>query len=397
MTAPGTALPKHSPGASSTRPSPVPGSSRDRDPDRIRDRGTSPARHSAPRLRALDGLRLVAALMVAAYHYGGRDGEISQAWGASTKTVFPTAHTWFAYGCLGVQIFFVISGFVICMSGWGRPLRSFFASRASRLLPSYWAAVILIAAVFALPAVAYEAVSPSDALVNLTMLQQPLGVDRVLGVCWTLWAEIRFYALFALCIVLPGATRGRVLLFCGVWTMAAAVTQAAQDPLLDIVLMPEYAPFFVGGIGLYLVHRDRRDVMAWGVVAVSWLIGQHYAVSRLWHAPDPHFFSYRSSLGIILVVTLGFAAVAAIALSALSWANWRWLTVAGALTYPFYLVHEHLGWVVVGALHRGLGLPSYATLGLTLAGMLVLAWVLNRYVEGWMTPLLRSRLAARLR
>ncbi|MBA2948967.1 acyltransferase family protein [Streptomyces himalayensis] len=356
-----------------------------------------PRRKSAGgRLRALDGLRLVAALMVAAYHYGGRDGEISEAWGSSTRTQFPTAHTWFAYGSLGVQIFFVISGFVICMSGWGRPLRSFFASRASRLLPSYWAAVVLVTAVFGLPPVAYEAVSPSDALLNLTMLQYPLGVDRVLGVCWTLWAEIRFYALFALCVVLPGATRERILLFCAVWTMAAAIADAANEPWLNIVLMPDYAPFFIGGIGLYLVHRDRRDATAWGVVAVSWLIGQHYAVTRLWQAPtDPDFFSYRSSLAIILVVTLGFAAVAAIALGALNWANWRWLTVAGALTYPFYLVHEHLGWVAVAALHRGLGLPSYATLGLTLAAMLLLAWLLNRYVEGWMTPLLRSRLATR--
>ena len=59
----------------------------------------------------------------------------------------------------------------------------------------------------------------------------------------------------------------------------------------------------------------------------------------------------------MLVVAFGFFAVAAIALGWLSWANWRWLTVAGALTYPFYLVHEHLGWVVMRALHRGLGLP----------------------------------------
>lgn len=191
---------------------------------------TTGSKPRASRLRALDGLRLLAALMVAAYHYGGRDGEIGAAWGTSPKAQFPTAHEWFAYGCLGVQIFFVISGFVICMSGWGRPIRSFFASRASRLLPSYWAAVLLVTAVFALPPVVYEAVSPSDMLVNLTMLQQPLGADRVLGVCWTLWAEIRFYALFALCIVLPGANRQRIILFCAVWTLAAAITEGANEP-----------------------------------------------------------------------------------------------------------------------------------------------------------------------
>ncbi|WP_436847824.1 acyltransferase family protein [Streptomyces coeruleorubidus] len=348
---------------------------------------------SGGRLRALDGLRLVAALMVAAYHYGGRDGEVSEAWGSSPKEQFPTLHEYFAYGCLGVQVFFVISGFVICMSGWGRPLKSFFASRASRLLPAYWVAVVLVTAVFALPMVTYKAVSPSDALVNLTMLQMPLGVDRVLGVCWTLWAEVRFYALFALCVVLPGANRRRVIMFCAGWMLATVIAQNANMPLLDIVVMPEYAPFFIGGVGLYLVHLDRRDAYGWGIVAVSWLIGQHFAVQGLWHAPDAGGFSYRSSIGIVLVVTFGFVAVAAIALGWLRWANWRWLTVAGALTYPFYLVHEHLGWVVIHALHRGLGLPSAATFSLTVASMLLLAWVLNQYVEKPLTPRLRALLA----
>ncbi|MEU3789585.1 acyltransferase [Streptomyces fructofermentans] len=350
-------------------------------------------RSHVPRLRALDALRLVAALMVAGYHYGGRDGEVSLAWGTSPQSQFPTLHPWLAYGCLGVQVFFVISGFVICLSGWGRSPRSFFASRASRLLPSYWAAVVLVTAVFALPAVAYHAVSPSDALVNLTLMQEPLGADRVLGVCWTLWAEIRFYALFALCVVLPGATRRRVILFCASWTLAAAIAVAAKEPLLDLVLMPDHAPFFIGGIGLYLVHRDPRDAFAWGIVGVSWLIGQNRAVEGLWHAQDPAHFSYRSSVGIVLVVTLGFLAVAAIALGALNRVDWRWLTVAGALTYPFYLLHEHLGWVAIAAYHRGLGLPSYATLPLTVATMLLLAWLLNRYVEGPSAPRLRAALS----
>ncbi|MFI1730509.1 acyltransferase family protein [Streptomyces acidicola] len=383
----------HSGPIGAPRPGIRPGDpSRRAGPDTVRVPPRTTRRAAAPRLRALDGLRLIAALMVAAYHYGGRDGEISQAWGTSSKQQFPTLHEWFAYGCLGVQIFFVISGFVICLSGWGRPLRSFFISRASRLLPAYWAAVILVTVVFALPTVAYKAVSPSDALVNLTMLQQPLGVDRVLGVCWTLWAEVRFYVLFALCVVLPGATRRRVIMFCACWTLAAAIAQSANEPLLDAVLMPEYAPFFIGGIGLYLVHRDRRDMYAWGIVMVSWLIGQHYAVQELWHAPGPDAFSSRTSYGIVLVVTLGFVAVAAIALGRLNRIDWSWLTVAGALTYPFYLVHEHLGWVAVDVLHQGLGLSSGATLGLTLLGMLVLAWALHRWVEVRLGPALKRSL-----
>ncbi|MFJ8312665.1 MULTISPECIES: acyltransferase family protein [unclassified Streptomyces] len=368
-----------------------------------RVRGTAGGRSQAPerapaaapvsRLRALDGLRLIAALMVALYHYGGRSGDISKGWGASPKKLFPATHEWFSYGCLGVQIFFVISGFVICMSGWGRPLRSFFASRVARLYPAYWAALVIVTAVFALPWVVYKTVTPSEFLVNLTMLQMPVGVHRVLGVCWTLWAELRFYALFALCVVLPGATRRRVILFCAGWTLAAAITATAKQPVLDSVFMPEYAPFFIGGMGLYLLHRDRRDLIAWGIVGVSWAIGQHYAVASLWHKPNPAAFSNRQAPVIIAIVTIGFLLVGAIALGYFRWANWSWLTVAGALTYPFYLVHEHLGWVVVGVLHRKLHIPAPATFALTIAAMLLLAWLLNRYIERWATPMIRRALS----
>ncbi|EKX65149.1 acyltransferase family protein [Streptomyces ipomoeae] len=354
-------------------------------------RGTT----ARPRLYALDGLRLLAALSVAAYHYGGRDGEIGRAWGASPAVQFPTAHTWFAYGWAGVQAFFVISGFVICRSGWGRSVQSFLASRAARLLPAYWAAVILVAAVFALPGIAYAKVTPSEFLVNLTMLQMPLGADRVLGVCWTLWAEVRFYVLFALCVVVPGVTRRNVIWFCGGWTLAAALARASNEPLLDLVLMPEYASLFIGGMGLYLVHRDRRDTAAWLIVAFSLLLSQYYTVQEIWHAPDDAFFSYRPELAIVLAVTVGFVAVGAVALGLLDRVDWAWLTTAGALTYPFYLLHEHLGWPVVQALHQGLGLSSALTLALTVTLMLLLAWLLHHGVERPLQPILRRSLDGR--
>ncbi|GHB54845.1 hypothetical protein GCM10010347_25890 [Streptomyces cirratus] len=61
------------------------------------------------RLSALDGIRFVAALMVVFYHYFA----LASAWGRPASAVFPTAHAAAEYGWLGVEVFFLVSGFVI--------------------------------------------------------------------------------------------------------------------------------------------------------------------------------------------------------------------------------------------------------------------------------------------
>ncbi|MFJ9813827.1 acyltransferase family protein [Streptomyces sp. NPDC101151] len=343
------------------------------------------------RLHALDGLRLLAALMVCLYHYAGRGGTVSESWHQTPAHVFPTLSQMATYGCLGVQFFFVISGFVICMSSWGRTLGDFFRSRVARLYPAYWVALVLVTgAALVLPAVVH-AVRPDEFLVNLTMLQQPMGAPRVLGVCWTLWVEVRFYALFALFVVVRGVTYRRVVLFCSVWTLAAVLCNTSDNELLKQLVMPDYAPFFIGGLALYLIHRFGSDLLLWGIVAVSWLLGQSNATRGLWHA-GAHGDFVRHPYVILLIVTVAFASVAAVALGWTSRANWPWLATAGALTYPFYLVHEHLGWFVIRVLHRGLGLPAWPTLAATVLGMLLLAWLMHRFVEKPFGPRLKRAL-----
>ncbi|MGW2489624.1 acyltransferase family protein [Streptomyces sp. NPDC001606] len=339
------------------------------------------------RLFALDGLRLVAALLVCLYHYAGRGGTVAGSWHGDPRHIFPTLYRVAVYGCFGVQFFFVISGFVICMSSWGRTLGDFFRSRVARLYPAYWVALVLVTgAAAALPVVVHP-VRPDEFLVNLTMLQQPMGATRVLGVCWTLWVEVRFYVLFALLVVVRGVTYRRVVLFASVWTAAAVLCHSSGNDLLNQLVMPEYAPYFTGGLALYLIHRFGSDLLAWGIVAMSWLLAQSEATRGLW-GPHPH----RDPYVVMLVVTLAFAAVAAVALGWTQWASWRWLVTAGALTYPFYLVHEHLGWFVIRVLHRGLGLPPWPTLALTVVAMLVLAWLIHRLVEKPFGPRLKRAL-----
>ena len=72
------------------------------------------------RLRVLDGLRLVAALAVVLHHFCGMDVASPTHWGTSARELFPGLFYVGHYGRFGVQLFFLISGFVICMSAWGR-------------------------------------------------------------------------------------------------------------------------------------------------------------------------------------------------------------------------------------------------------------------------------------
>lgn len=352
-----------------------------------------PAPRAKGRLRALDGLRILAALMVCLYHYAGKNGTVAESWGQSPDVKFPTLSSVATYGCLGVQLFFIISGFVICMSSWGRSPGDFFRSRVARLYPAYWAAIVIITAAAVLLPVVVHPLRPDELLVNLTMLQQPMGVDRVLGVCWTLWVEMRFYLLFAVFVVWRGVTYRRVVVFCVAWTFAGVFARIAQTPLTDALVMRDHAPYFIAGLAFYLIHRYGSDLLLWGIVLTSWLLGQRYSVTALWHEGVQGDFA-RSPYVIQAIVTLAFIAVAAVALGWLNWANWRWLTVAGALTYPFYLLHEHLGWFAIRVMNRALRLPPYVTLVASVTSILLLAYLLHRLVEKPIGPRLKRAMAA---
>ncbi|MFI8002079.1 acyltransferase family protein [Streptomyces sp. NPDC086010] len=342
--------------------------------------GRSITARTGGRLRALDGLRILAALMVCLYHYAGKNGTIAESWGQSPGLKFPTLSSVATYGCLGVQLFFVISGFVICMSSWGRSPGDFFRSRVARLYPAYWAAIVIVTAAAVLLPVVVKPLPLDEFFVNLTMLQQPMGVDRVLGVCWTLWVEMRFYLLFAVFVVWRGVTYRRVVVFCVAWTFAGVFARIAHTPLTDALVMRDHAPYFIAGLAFYLIHRYGSDLLLWGIVLTSWLLGQRYSVTALWHPGMDGDFA-RSPYVIQAITALAFLAVAAVALGWLNWANWRWLTVAGALTYPFYLLHEHLGWFAIRVMNRALHLPPYVTLAASVTSILALAYLLHRLVE----------------
>jgi peptidoglycan/LPS O-acetylase OafA/YrhL len=303
--------------------------------------------------------------------------------------VFPTAHHAAAYGWLGVQLFFLISGFVICMSCWGRDAGAFFRSRVTRLFPAYWMAVLLTFTVVALFSTVYERVSLTDLLLNLTMMQAPLGAAAVDGVYWTLWVEACFYFLFAV-VVWRGLTLHRVTVFCYVWLIAAVVATPAKQPLISAIVQPTWAPYFIAGIALFLVHRFGSDLKLWGLVGVCFAMGAHQVHDLALQIGRENLHRPLSPVPAVLAVAAFFAVLSAVALGRLSWIRWRWLTNAGLLTYPLYLIHQLNGWVLIRALHGHL--PRYVTLAVVTGTMLIGAWLLHRLVERPVAGLLRRRL-----
>jgi peptidoglycan/LPS O-acetylase OafA/YrhL len=346
--------------------------------------------HNRNRLAVLDGLRLCAALGVMAYHFTGFEPGVRKAWGMPATSAFPGLSAVTSYGWLGVELFFLISGFVICMSCWGRDAGAFFRSRVTRLFPAYWAAVAVTFTVVALFSTEYERVSLPDALLNLTMMQRPLGAASVDGVYWTLWVEACFCFLFA-AVVWHGLTLRRVTVFCYVWLIASVIAVPAKSPLFNAIVQPGWAPYFIAGIALYLIHRFGSDLKLWGLVGVCFAMAVHQVHGLAVQVGADDLHRPLSPVPAVLMMAVFFAVMSAVALGWLSWIRWRWLTTAGLLTYPLYLIHEFNGWVLIHAL-RG-HFPRYVTLAVVTATVLAGAWLLHRLVERPVAGLLRRHLA----
>ncbi|WP_170839558.1 acyltransferase family protein [Micromonospora halophytica] len=321
----------------------------------------------------LDGLRLLSALMVVVYHLLHGEGVRDDAWRAPTDQLFPGLAGAAGYGWLGVEMFFLISGFVICMSSWGRTVGEFAVARVVRLYPAYWFAVVATTAVLVLFPVFAAHRDWTHVLVNMTMLQSLMGVPDVERAYWTLAVELLFYVLFALVVVARGMTVRRVVAFCVLWTLASLVAPWVQNEAVFILVGRGYAQYFVAGIAFYLMYRFGANAVLWGIVGCSWII----AVSRLW--TEIKTYSTSEFLPAAACVTVFFVAMALIAHGWSDRIRWRWLTTAGALTYPLYLLHAQIGLTVIAAARPYL--PAWVLLGATIVGLLLLAYLVHRLVE----------------
>ncbi|WP_119726964.1 acyltransferase family protein [Thermomonospora amylolytica] len=345
------------------------------------------------RLRELDLLRFVAALAVVLHHEVGRIA----GWGVHNHDNLPYVSVVSHFGNLGVDLFFLISGFVILMSGWGRGVGDFAVSRVVRLFPAYWFGVTLVVVLYLLTGIAGFTLTPDGDtpllvyLPNMTMMEVGAGAQKMETVYWTLWVELHFYALAAL-LIWRGITYSRCVGFLVGWLLLGVFAHEAEFGLLEKLLFPTWAPYFIAGMAFYLVYRFGPNLVLGLIITCCWALAAYYRSTivneeLVWPGVWAHV--------TIAVVTVIFIIMALVATRRLSWLRWRGFTVLGALTYPLYLLHETLGRVLVEKLRPHM--DNWELLGLCIVVSLTVSYLVYRLVETpaqrWMKPRLKAAAA----
>jgi peptidoglycan/LPS O-acetylase OafA/YrhL len=367
----------------------------------------------------LDPLRLGAALSVAVFHlmfWSWAWSSISAPPGfehyVAVDVQFQSAARFTWFGWVGVEIFFVISGFVIANSASKSSATEFLFSRALRLYPAVWicSTATFIVLLFFASGSASEFILPYIR----AMLLIPKGIrgQWIDCVYWTLAAEMAFYGL-VFCTLLTKKITLRHLawgltIYSGVFNAFAllVVSRVIPSEILYLVVLMFRVPcatwllchgcFFALGIWLFISANRKLTAVELFAVTVTCLSGcaEIYCFSDflLTHIPA---ISGQSPLVPIVVWA---AAVLIIAVAAnrsrgstgiASHDATGYLRTLGLITYPLYLTHNVIGSAIVRVLvHAGLDASLAVWVGL---GMLVpVCWLICAKIEPAIRRLLRE-------
>jgi peptidoglycan/LPS O-acetylase OafA/YrhL len=330
-----------------------------------------PSRTADPRGRyaEIDVLRGLAALCVVVSHYTSHAVRFFGGAPVHLDTI---------YGYYAVELFFVISGFVISLTlARTRTWREFAVSRVTRLYPVYCVSLTLMVVVERL---AFgHPIWLGGYLANLTMLQEFLGFANLDNVYWSLTVELAFYAMVA-AVFATGLWR-RVELVAALWLATACLWSLLDEELglplpvaLHRQLILAHVPFFVAGIAFYRIRaggvsRTRVGLLLAALATVGWMEALPLSAG---HASAP---LGRMGIAAALFILFGLAVTGHLRFAVSRVTLWL-----GSISYALYLSHRNLGYSAMSGLHEA-GVPVWITLVAVLAGALILATVLTDLVE----------------
>jgi peptidoglycan/LPS O-acetylase OafA/YrhL len=317
---------------------------------------TAPARVFEGRAKYVDALRGIAALCVACYHIN-RYGPLPEL----AAPIVPELLTrWIDHGWIGVQVFFVISGFVIAYSvrdarvtpGY---LGNYALRRSLRLDPPYWGTIALVLGLHAVMHLHLGFDTPLDipepldpplswkiVVAHMLYIHKILQYDNLSAGFWTLCIEVQFYLYYVVGLGvaqrLPPGRPGRpaqagliglAIVFAPLsigslfWWSLGATSSRLGDPGHDYWLTHFLCIFALGFSAWWALDGRVPAALFWGYVA---LIATRLA------------FDWSRELVVALVAGISIY-IAGLTQKLGTWLDARWLQYLGRISYSLYLVH----------------------------------------------------------
>jgi peptidoglycan/LPS O-acetylase OafA/YrhL len=283
----------------------------------------------------------------------------------------------------GVEVFFVISGFVITHSlrnhrSSASEIGRFVLRRQVRLDPVYWVVLAVMLVLMAVQSLwlngpGQSVPSVGAILANMFYVQRLAGMDSMLLVSWTLCIEIQFYLFFMAVLwvchrTIPGDAVGATAWLMAGLGLGSLALFVESPPMLGVTMLP-YWCYFVGGYLCYVGWIQRRQTrLALGYVAL-------FAAGM----------AYRTNVALFAGLCTMLVIVSAAWLSRLTdWHCGRAVQYLGRISYSLYLIHVPVIAITLTAGPYVFDLSPMTNAGLVLfAGVASIpaADVLYRFVE----------------
>jgi peptidoglycan/LPS O-acetylase OafA/YrhL len=358
-------------------------------------------------LFGLDLLRLFASVLVVLNHFGAFSAALPD---VGKPFAFPLLNFMTRFGWVGVEIFFVISGFVIALSARGASPSGFLKRRALRVFPALW-----ICSLVSLVALATTSAPLGELLISFfhSIVLSPRG-PYVDGVVWSLIVEAVFYLLIWLVLLsnrfhqldrVAAALGIGSAVFLSIFGLAvlfqetplAASMVGIFERFAFKVFLLRYGVFFALGMTLWLGFEygftRNRIILGWfsavfGAVEIAIQAGSD-STQAVFAASIPPFEAILipvlvwSAGTIVLIASVFFRTEIGDLLKSRS----VLVTRLGLLTFPLYLNHYTLGRVMTyGLISAHLARP--AVFAISLGFIAVSSWFIMRVPE----PAIQARL-----
>ena len=327
------------------------------------------------RVELLDYGRFFAALSVIAFHYtshGIYSGKIT------SITATPIIVEFSRYGYMGVELFFMISGYVIFYSAKNRNASQFATSRALRLYPSYWFGVLFTSIIVLFWAPELSTVSFKNILANLTMFQYQMGIEDIDGVYWTLAYELLFYS--SVLLLLMAGLQKHLEKIITTWPFLMCVAIVLKIDYLP--LMGGFFYFFAAG-SLFAIVKEKPNLLNKISLAIAYLLCLRFGVEDTFSQSD--FVDVELSGWVAgTIVTFLFLFFYMQNTTIGQNLSLPFSRILGALTYPVYLIHANFGYVIINNFADDQN--KFWVLAFTLILVLVISFMMHKIIEvklGW--------------